>query len=172
MSAIKQLLASLAKRLRSIGKNMTKEEAIAECERMRRLLEFKGQSLMKEAQSFHAKAAQYAKAGLVDLARAKLTSWAEYRHEAVAHIMLSDLLTRVKLRISRMKTIEEINAFGEMIGNFFDRTLQKLPDNPILAVRQLESSITAMDSMLGLQVETVPSIEHEELVEAELERLM
>ncbi|RLI10763.1 hypothetical protein DRO33_05290, partial [Candidatus Bathyarchaeota archaeon] len=73
--------------------------------------------------------------------------------------------------IARMSTIEEINALGEKVEEFFDRTLEKLPDNPILAVRQLETRMTVLDSMLGLQVEAAPTPELEEVVEAELERL-
>jgi len=172
MSVVKSLLISLARRLRLIGKGMTREQAIAECESMRRILEFRGQSLLEEAKNFHARAAQYVKAGLLKLARAELTSWAEYRGEGEACLLLAKLLSRIKLRISRMKTVEEINAFGERISSFIDKTLERLPDNPMLAVRQLESDISIMDSMLGLEVEVTPSVEHEELVEAELRNLM
>ena len=171
MSAIKRVLASIANRLKGLRTDMTKEQVLAECERMRKMLEFKGYSYMKKAKEFEEKAAQFLRMGHRDLAEAQMVPCLEYEREGKSLLIIATYLQRYELAISRATTIHELSQLNARMTSFIDELIGEMPDNPMLITRQLEAGLTVLDRVLGLPTEVAVPEEYEEAVRERLAAL-
>ena len=148
MSAIRGIISSAAKLFKRL-RGMSREEIIARCDSLRRRLEMRGMSLLKQADRFHAEAVMFAKRRMLRAAKARLEVWAEYKSEAESCIIMASLYDRIKLRVIRAASLEEITRISDTITTHFDKLLQTLPNDPVSARYVLEGTIDTLDNMLA-----------------------
>jgi len=171
MSAIKRVLASIANRLRGLGADARKERILAECESMRKMLEFKGYSYMRKARELEEKAAQFLRMGHRDLAEAQMVACLEYEREGKSLLIVATYLQRYERAISSATTIHELSRLNTKMTSFIDELIGEMPDNPMLITRQLEAGLTVLDRVLGLPAEAAVPVEYEEAVRERLAAL-
>jgi len=171
MSAVKALVSStisLLKRLRGLSR----EEIIARCDALKKQLELRGMSLMREAEKFYKEAVFFAKRKMLKAARASLEAWSEYKSEAEACIHMARLYDRIKLRVTRISSLRDMTKISELVVNEFDKLLGQLPDDPVSARYMLEGAIDTLDSMMAHYVESTAPPEVAAEAEKELRAIM
>ncbi len=170
MSAIKglvRLTAALVKKLRG----MSREEIIARCDGLKKQLELRGMSLLKQADKFHEEAVFYAKKKMLKAARASLEAWSEYKSEAESCIMMARLYDRIRLRVMRAASLRDITRISDLVAGELDKLLGELPNDPVSARYMLEGAIEALDNMMAHYTESVVAPEVAAEVERELEAI-
>jgi len=170
MSAIKglvRLTAALVKKLRG----MSREEIIARCDGLKKQLELRGMSLLKQADKFHEEAVFYAKKKMLRAARASLEAWSEYKSEAESCIMMARLYDRIRLRVMRAASLRDITRISDLVAGELDKLLGELPNDPVSARYMLEGAIEALDNMMAHYTESVVAPEVAAEVERELEAI-
>ena len=171
MSAIRSLIASTIRFFKKL-RGASREEIIARCDGLRKQLEYRGMSLLKEAEKFHKEAVFFVKKKMLRAARARLEAWSEYKSEAESCVIMATLYDRIKLRVLRAASLRDISKISDLVVREFDKLLGELPDDPVSAKYMLEGTIEALDSMMVHYVEAPLAPETAAEVEEELRAIM
>jgi len=171
MSAIRGLIRATISLLRKL-KGMSREELLARCDGLKRQLELRGMSLLRQADKLHREAVFYAKRKMLKAAKASLEAWSEYKSEAESCIMMARLYDRIRLRVMRAASLRDITRISELVADELDKLLGELPDDPVSARCKLEGAIENLDSMMMPYTESTVSPEVAAEVEEELSAIM
>ena len=171
MSAIRGLIASTIKLFKRL-RGASREEIIARCDGLKKQLEYRGMSLLKEAERFHKEAVFFAKKRMLRAARARLEAWSEYKSEAESCVIMATLYDRIRLRVLRAASFRDITRISDLVVKEFDRLLGELPDDPVSARYMLEGAIDALDNMMAHYTEAPLAPEVASEVEEELKAIM
>ena len=171
MSAIRSLIASTIKLFKRL-RGASREEIIARCDGLKKQLEYRGMSLLKEAERFHREAVFFAKKKMLRAARARLEAWSEYKSEAESCVIMATLYDRIRLRVLRAASFRDITRISDLVVREFDKLLGELPDDPVSARYMLEGTIDTLDSMMAHYTEVPLTPEAASEVEEELRAIM
>ena len=171
MSAIRGLVSSAIRLFKRLM-GASREEVIAKCDGLKRQLEYRGMSLLKQAERFHREAVFYARKKMLRAARARLEVWSEYKSEAESCIIMASLYDRIRLRVLRAASLRDVSRISELVVKEFEKLLGKLPDDPVSARYMLEGTIEALDGMMSHYVEAPLAPETEAEVEEELRAIL